>query len=96
MVVAGCICLLSVSALAKDKAQQLRFEFAGKVRTYYLFAPDGEEPVPLVVLLHGSRANGKVMTDAWGGLASKEHFAIVAPDSFDLSAWRERTSLSVA
>ena len=90
MVIAGCICLLSVSALAKDKAQQLRFEFAGKVRTYYLFAPDGEEPVPLVVLLHGSRANGKVMTDAWGGLASKEHFAIIAPDSFDLSAWRAR------
>ena len=40
--VAGCVCLLSASALAKDKAQQLRFEFAGKLRTYYLFVPDGE------------------------------------------------------
>lgn len=81
----GCVCLFSASATAKEKTQQLRFEFAGRLRTYYFFALDAEEPVPLVVLLHGSGRDGRVMIGAWRSLASREHFAIVAPDSFDRS-----------
>jgi poly(3-hydroxybutyrate) depolymerase len=63
------------------------FEFAGRSRAYYFFIPDGKGPLPAVVLLHGSGRNGKVMIDAWKDLASKEHFILVAPDSYDPSGW---------
>jgi poly(3-hydroxybutyrate) depolymerase len=77
----------SVSGPGKEMAAKYTFEFAGKSRTYSFFIPDGEGPLPIVVLLHGSGRNGQVMVDAWKDLALKEHFIIVAPDSFDPSGW---------
>ena len=73
----------AVPGTEKQMAPKLTFEFAGKLRTYYSFVPDGEVPLPLVVLLHGSGRNGQVMVDAWRDLASEEHFIVVAPDSYD-------------
>jgi poly(3-hydroxybutyrate) depolymerase len=77
----------SVSVTGKELAEKYTFEFAGKSRAYALFIPNTEGPLPVVVLLHGSGRNGQVMIDAWRNLASKEHFIIVAPDSFDPSGW---------
>jgi poly(3-hydroxybutyrate) depolymerase len=77
----------SISGPGKEMATQQTFQFAGKPRTYSLFIPNGDGPLPVVVLLHGSGRSGQVMVDAWKGLASKEHFIIVAPDSFDPSGW---------
>jgi poly(3-hydroxybutyrate) depolymerase len=77
----------SVPASGTEITTKFAFEFAGKSRTYYLFTPGGEGPLPLVVLLHGSGRNGQTMIDAWSGLASKEHFSIVAPDAYDSSGW---------
>jgi predicted esterase len=60
----------------------------GRKRSYYLFVPDNlKAPAPLVVLLHGSGRNGKVLIDTWKDLAEKEGFIIVGPDSEDPSAW---------
>lgn len=60
----------------------------GKKRSYYLFVPDTvKAPAPLVVLLHGSGRNGKVLIDSWQDLAAKEGFIIVGPDSDVPSAW---------
>jgi len=71
-----------------DEAEKgFTFDFAGKQRRYYSFIPDVAGPLPLVLLLHGSGRNGQVMVDAWKDLASKEHFALVAPDAYDSAAW---------
>ncbi len=60
----------------------------GRKRSYYLFVPDTvKAPAPLVVLLHGSGGNGKVLIDRWQDLAAKEGFIIAGPDSDDPSAW---------
>jgi dienelactone hydrolase len=77
----------TVSAPAKEMATRNTFEFAGNTRTFYTFVPEAEGPLPLVLLLHGSRRNGQVMVDAWATLAAKEHFIVAAPDAYDSSAW---------
>lgn len=60
----------------------------GRKRSFYLFVPDNvKSPVPLVVLLHGSGSNGRVLIDKWKDLADREGFIIVGPDSEDPSAW---------
>jgi poly(3-hydroxybutyrate) depolymerase len=82
-----CAFLFAVPASAKETATQSTFEFAGKSRTYYSFVPEAQGPLPLVLLLHGSGRNGKIMVDAWKDLASREHFILAAPDSFDSSNW---------
>lgn len=82
-----CAFLFTLPALAKEAATKSSFEYAGESRTYYSFVPEGEGPLPLVLLLHGSGRNGKIMVDAWKELASREHFILAAPDSYDSSNW---------
>jgi poly(3-hydroxybutyrate) depolymerase len=81
------IFLLAIPALAKHESAKLTFHYAGKSRTYSLFAPDSPGPLPLVLLLHGSGRNGQVMVDAWKALAAKENFIVAAPDAYDSAAW---------
>lgn len=83
-----CSFLLAPPASAKEKIKESNFKFDGKWRTFYSFPPEKEGPLPLVVLLHGSGRNGEVMVNAWKGLASKEQFIIVAPNSYDSSSWQ--------
>ena len=82
------LCTLVAPASAKEKTIKSEFKFAGKWRTYYSFIPDEQAPLPLVLLLHGSGRDGQVVVDAWKGLAAKEKFIIVGPDSFDPWAWQ--------
>ena len=82
-----CSLLLDAPSFAKDNLKST-FMFEDKRRTYYFFAPDKEGPLPLVVLLHGSGANGEVIANAWKGLAAKQQFIIAAPDSYDPWAWQ--------
>lgn len=79
------------SASENQAAAKLTFEFAGVSRTYYSFIPDVEGPMPIVVLLHGSGRDGKVMVDAWRDLASKERFIVAAPNSYDPASWAFKT-----
>ena len=60
---------------------------AGVTRTYYSFMPEGTEPVPLIVLLHGSGRDGTTVIEPWRPLASKEGIALVAPDSSVRQSW---------
>jgi poly(3-hydroxybutyrate) depolymerase len=74
-----------------EAAAKITFEFEGVSRTYYSFIPEDEGPLPIVVLLHGSGRDGKVMVDAWRDLASKERFIIAAPNSYDPAGWAFKT-----
>lgn len=79
--------LFSVPAFAKAKIDKLTFPFNGHDRVYYSFIPDGDGPMPLVVLLHGSGRDGTEMTTPWKNLAAKEHFILAAPNSFNSALW---------
>jgi poly(3-hydroxybutyrate) depolymerase len=62
----------------------------GKERTYYLFVPDGvtkEHPAPLIVMLHGSGRDGKVLLTHWQALAQKEGIILAGPESLDRQYW---------
>ena len=61
-----------------------------KQRTYYLFIPDraaDAPPAPLIVLLHGSGRNGRILIEHWQKLAQKEGIVLAGPDSNDSKMW---------
>ena len=45
-----------------------------------LFRPEGANPMPALLLLHGSGDHPAPMIEAWKGLAKKEHFVLIAPE----------------
>ncbi len=83
----ACLLAFANHAGAKDKGNRLQFEFEGHLRTVYFYAPSDSGAMPVVVLLHGSRRDGTEMLNAWKGLASSEHFLLVAPDSLNTAEW---------
>ena len=61
----------------------------GRERTFYLFIPPKlDAPPPLLILLHGSGRNGKVLLDHWRGLAEKEGIVLAGPDAIDSTVWQ--------
>ncbi len=67
-------------------------EHNGKPRTYRLHVPSGlkaGKPIPLVIVLHGFGANGKIteLLTCFTPLADKHGFAVVYPDGL-MSMWR--------
>ena len=54
----------------------------GKERSYYLINPSGNEPKPLVLLLHGGGGNGNTLIEAavWKDKALAEGFIAVFPN----------------
>ena len=81
---------LPASAGDKDRARRLTFLYGGRSRTYYCLIPSRaapDAPLPVVVLLHGSGLNGSEMTGAWRGIASRDGFMLVAPNSLDSAVW---------
>ncbi|MCP3962181.1 MAG: hypothetical protein GY719_30430 [bacterium] len=90
----GLLVVVSILALpvqaAKVKVEEATFEFAGKQRTYFLYAPRSAEPdlpAPLVLLLHGSDRNGMSLLAKWKKLANKERIVLAAPNSLDPHEW---------
>ena len=79
--------LVAVPAAQKIVKQTISFD--NKKRDYYLFVPEPgpADPMPLVVLLHGSGRDGSSLAGPWQNLARKSGFAIVAPDSGDRAGW---------
>jgi len=62
----------------------------GKKRTYYLFVPEGvskERPAPLLVLLHGSGHNGRLLVEHWRKLAAQEGLILAGPDARSPEQW---------
>jgi poly(3-hydroxybutyrate) depolymerase len=77
------------AAGADDKITKETIMSGGRQRTYHLYVPPGAgaEPLPLVVLLHGSGRRGDSLIDPWKSLAKREKVVLVAPDSLNSAVW---------
>ena len=73
------------------KPEKRSIEYMGHERAFYLFVPEvnGErsEPLPLLLLLHGSGRDGMSLMDKWDKLAAKEGIVVAAPESLDPKVW---------
>ena len=85
------VALVSAFATAPAAQKILRqsMSFENKPRNYYVFVPEAApaDPMPLVVLLHGSGRDGSSLAGPWQNLAKKSGFAIVAPDAIERGGW---------
>jgi poly(3-hydroxybutyrate) depolymerase len=80
----------AAGAAGDDKIVKNTVMSEGKKRTYYLFVPEGpsgERPAPLVVLLHGSGHNGKLLVEHWQKLAAREGLILAGPDARSPEQW---------
>lgn len=62
----------------------------GKKRSYYLFVPKSvskDKPAPLLMMLHGSGRNGKILVEHWQKLAEKEGIILAGPDARNSAEW---------
>ncbi|HLG15474.1 MAG TPA: alpha/beta hydrolase-fold protein [Blastocatellia bacterium] len=76
---------------AKEQITKESILSNGHKRTYYLFVPeklDTSKPAPLIVTLHGSGRNGRILLDHWKGLAEKEGIILAGPDSTNSASWQ--------
>ncbi|HZI19370.1 MAG TPA: PHB depolymerase family esterase [Pyrinomonadaceae bacterium] len=91
--VCGSLVLLLAGAGAAAGAGQIvknTVESEGRKRAYYLFVPDSVKPpapAPLVVLLHGSGRNGRLLVEHWQKLAEREGVILAGPDSRNSASW---------
>ncbi len=73
------------------KPEKRSIEYMGEQRSYYLFAPERQagstEPLPLLLLLHGSGRDGMSLMDKWEKLAAGEGIVVAAPESLDPKVW---------
>jgi poly(3-hydroxybutyrate) depolymerase len=93
MLMAAGIGLTSISvALGAEKVVKETLISSGADRTYYLFVPERakEKPSPLVILLHGSGRDGRILVDHWESLAKKEGIILAGPDATARDGWGMR------
>jgi poly(3-hydroxybutyrate) depolymerase len=81
------VVLPCASAGEKLKVQHLVFKFANKTREAYFFVPPQQGNLPVLVLLHGSGRDGRVMIDEWKDLAAREGIVLAAPDALHDMEW---------
>jgi poly(3-hydroxybutyrate) depolymerase len=77
---------------AADKIIKEELISNGADRTYYLYVPDSTkaQPSPLVILLHGSGRDGKILVEHWQSLAKKEGIILAGPDAIVSAGWGMR------
>lgn len=80
------------AAYAAEKVVKETFTSNAADRTCYLFVPEkvGAGPAPLVILLHGSGRDGRILVDHWRPLASKEGIILAGPDATVRDGWNMR------
>ncbi len=91
LVLAVVLALPATQALgAKPKIEKRTLVSDGKTRTYYLYVPErapDAPPAPLLVTLHGSGRDGRILVDKWKKLAEKEGIVLVGPDATNREVW---------
>jgi poly(3-hydroxybutyrate) depolymerase len=80
--------LVSDPMQAADRIVSGSFTSDGVKRTYAAYSPPGENPRPIVILLHGSGWSGRAMVQRWKDLAQREGIVVAGPDATDRSRWR--------
>jgi poly(3-hydroxybutyrate) depolymerase len=88
------IVLVLVSpARAEEKIVKETLTTGGRERSYYLFVPEraAGKPSPLIVTLHGSGRDGRILVEHWRDLARKEGIVLAGPDALDRQGWHNAT-----
>jgi poly(3-hydroxybutyrate) depolymerase len=95
-VAAAVLALLLATLLATPatagKMTRESFESEGRQRTFYLavpkdLKPDGE-PVPLLLVFHGSGRDGASLVSRWNRLGEKQDFIVAGPDATVADYWQ--------
>jgi poly(3-hydroxybutyrate) depolymerase len=91
MVAAGALVWVSVVQAAEKIVKETMIS-GDATRTYYLFVPEKakDKPAPLVILLHGSGRDGRILVDHWESLAKKEGIVLAGPDAIVRDGWGMR------
>jgi poly(3-hydroxybutyrate) depolymerase len=81
--------LTAAPVLAADKITKETLATRAGDRTYYLFVPESVagKPAPLIVTLHGSGRDGRILVDHWQDVAKKEGIIVAGPDATDRQGW---------
>ncbi|MBC7932203.1 MAG: dienelactone hydrolase family protein [Rubrivivax sp.] len=83
------LCPLGARAAGTITKESLDSE--GKKRAYYLYVPkkvaESKSPAPLVLTLHGSGSNGKILVELWQEYADKEGIILAGPDATEKVRW---------
>lgn len=89
LLIASVALAFAANALAAERVAKETVTVDGGTRTYYLFIPARakEGPAPLVILLHGSRSDGKSLLDKWEPQAKKDGIILAGPDSLHSELW---------
>lgn len=89
-VLATCLTLLlAPTAVVAQGIVKETLTSNGRDRTYYLYVPEpaAKGPAPLIVTLHGSNRNGRILVDHWQRLARTEGIILAGPDATLRSEW---------
>jgi len=88
MVAAGVLAWVSVVQAAEKTIKETMIS-DGASRTYYVFVPERakDKPSPLIILLHGSGRDGRILVDHWESLAKKEGIVLAGPDATVRDGW---------
>jgi poly(3-hydroxybutyrate) depolymerase len=80
---------LAPAAIAGDKIAKRTLLSDGETRTYYLFVPERaqDKPAPLIIALHGSGHDGRILLEHWQSLAKKEGIILAGPDATVHDGW---------
>ncbi len=75
---------------AQAEVVKQTIELDGVSRSYYLYIPENvkAQPVPLLVLLHGSTQDGERIMRLWKDRADQDGFVLVAPNALRMDGWR--------
>ena len=87
-IAAGALLFVASSAGAQNITKET-IEADGAKRIFYLFVPEKLEgkQAPLIITLHGSGRDGRILVDHWKNLASKEGIILAGPDATVRDAW---------
>lgn len=88
-VIALAVALAAPSEALAAKIRKESFVSGGAERVYYLVVPktEGDGPMPLVLLLHGSGRDGRSLAEKWKKLAEKEDILVAGLDSKVSDYW---------
>jgi poly(3-hydroxybutyrate) depolymerase len=89
LLTAALITASTAAVLPAEKTAQRTFLSDGESRNYYLFVPDSakDKPAPLIITLHGSGRDGRILVDHWQSMAKKEGIILAGPDATVRDGW---------